>query len=148
MGSAVDYLHDPLGCLSMGYERCSPDHLIHEPSVSSLYSLFIRGLTRTINRKSFEDRQLEEELNLPFYVPSPDETLDQEAYFCALRVAIKQLDLAKRALAYDIRIKAQVKEIRFILRNRHGGSDGSIVYAVLPSIRPVSSRWTPSRCGS
>lgn len=72
-------------------------------------SLLVRGLTRRINRKTLEDRQLDENLDLPFYVPSPTEVLGQDAYFCALRVAIKQLDLAKRALAFDMRSKAEVR---------------------------------------
>jgi hypothetical protein len=61
-----------------------------------------------INRKAREDRLLEEELNFPFYIPSTQETIDRETYFCALRVAIKQLDLTKRALAYDIRARQEV----------------------------------------
>jgi hypothetical protein len=35
--------------------------------------------------------------------------MDQETYFCALRVAIKQLDLTKRVFAYDMRAREEVR---------------------------------------
>lgn len=66
-------------------------------------------MTRIINSKVREDRLLEQELNFPFYIPSSDENMDQETYFCALRVAIKQLDLTKRVFAYDMRAREEVR---------------------------------------
>lgn len=68
----------------------------------------VESLTRVINRKLREDRDIEEELDLPFYIPSTNEALDEETYFCALRMAIKQLDLMKRVLTYDLRVKGEV----------------------------------------
>jgi hypothetical protein len=69
----------------------------------------VENLTRVINRKAREDRKIEEESDFPFFLPSTEETLDRETYFCALRMAIKQLDLTKRVLTHDMRVKGEVR---------------------------------------
>lgn len=72
--------------------------------------MLVQVLTNIINRKAREDLQLEGELDFPFYIPSSGEVLDQGTYFCALRVAIKHLELTRRAIVYDIRAKYQVRK--------------------------------------
>lgn len=75
-----------------------------------IYRLVIRSLTRTLNRKSRDDRIAEEQLNYPFFVPADHEPLGQQAYFCALRLAILQLDVTRRAMLVDSKAGAEVSD--------------------------------------
>jgi hypothetical protein len=65
------------------------------------------SLTRTMNLKYRDDR-MAEEINCPFYVPGPHEALGQQAYFCALRLAILQLDLTRRSMLIEAKFDAEV----------------------------------------
>ena len=75
-------------------------------------------LTRMINLAMRNEKQLEHEANLPFFVPPPPTLaaaddhvaksrdlpkLSQEVYFCALRLGIVQLDLVMRVLEHEVR---------------------------------------------
>lgn len=64
---------------------------------------------RTINRKVRDDL-LAEHLNYPFFVPAPKLPLSQPTYFCALRLAILQLDLTRRSMLVDAKFEAMVRQ--------------------------------------
>lgn len=64
---------------------------------------------RTINRKVRDDL-LAEDLNYPFFVPTPQLPLSQPTYFCALRLAILQLDLTRRSMLVDAKFEALVRQ--------------------------------------
>jgi hypothetical protein len=56
----------------------------------------------------------EEELNYPLFVPASHETLGQQAYFCALRLAILQLDVTRRSMLTEATLNAQVNSISWV----------------------------------
>lgn len=74
--------------------------------------MLVRHLTRVINCKvqdAVQEGQLfDESLNYPFYIPLVGEALDKDTYYCALRVAIKHLELTRRVLIYEARAREEV----------------------------------------
>jgi hypothetical protein len=116
--------------------------------------MLVQVLTNIINRKAREDLQLEGELDFPFYIPSSGEVLDQGTYFCALRVAIKHLELTRRAIVYDIRAKYQVKVLlisglvyetrsqAFSLKLYNCATHSLVHAGILLSLSRRTTRWT------